>query len=87
VTVVGDSVAGGALSVVSELVSGTAEVEAPGETDAEGDVSVEELGLHAVSNVTRPALMRRALFRRFTICSTSLPEQGRCEYHRSLRIP
>lgn len=73
VTVVGGSVtvAGGALSVVSELVSGTAEVDASGDTDADGEVSVDVLGLHAVRNVTSPALMRRALFRSFTNCSTS----------------
>ena len=80
VTVVGAwvTVAGGAFSVVSELVSGTAEVEASGDTDDEGEVSVDVPGLHAVRKATSPALMMSALFRRFTICSTPPPEQGRC---------
>lgn len=89
VTVVGASVtvAGGAVSVVGvESVSGVAEVEASGETESEGEESVDVPVLHAVRNMTSPALMTSALFRSFTTCSTDAPEQRRYRYHTSLRI-
>jgi len=85
VTVTGGSVsvAGGA-SVVVELVSGTAE-ELSGETDSEGDESVDVPGLHAVRNVSSPALMTSALFPSFTICTTLPSAPGSCRFHTSLR--
>ena len=61
------------------------EVEASGDTEAEGDVSVP-LGLHAVTNMTSPELMTSALFRSFTFCSTHPLAQGSCEYLEFLRI-
>lgn len=84
VTVAGGAVtvAGAGASVVAvESVSGTAEVEASGETDSDGEESVEVPVLHAVRNMTSPALMTRALFRSFTSCSTDLLPS------RTLRLP
>lgn len=64
VTVVGGSVtvAGGALSVVAVLESGTSEVDASGDTDADGEESEDAPGLHAVRNMTRPVLTTSAIF-------------------------
>jgi hypothetical protein len=63
VTVVGGSVtvAGGAVSVAG-VVSGTADVEASGDTEADGEEPVEVPGLHAVKNMTSPTLVTSALF-------------------------